>query len=171
MKPLLLKTIAAGLLSAFPLNAAITGQWDFNTGYDASIGQEIVPLDAGTEAGTEFGTTTSFGIPNIAGEVANVMKFDKPPEWGGYSVPTGAAGNGGGWFVNQFTIIMDVLFPEESSNKRRALVATDYVRDAQYTVQADNGIWAGGSSAGNIQPNTWYPRRFCGGPRRRTAGC
>ena len=138
--------------------AAITGQWDFNSGYEASIGQDFFPMDGITEGDTEFGSTTSFGIPDINGEPAQVMKFPKTPEeFGGYAFSTGAAANGGGSLVNQYTIVMDVLFPPESSDKRRGLVNIHGSGDAEFAVQAGNGLGVGsGSSDGVIQPNTWH---------------
>ena len=138
-------------------HAAITGQWDFNADYSPTIGQEMYPLDPDTGAATAFGTTTSFGIPNIAGAEARVMRFPKTPiDFGGYRVPSGAAPNGGGFAVNQYTIIMDVLFPAASSSKRRALIDTDYAQDAEFFVQANNGIGSGTVSDGTIQPDTWH---------------
>src|SRR6185369_9543675 len=98
----------AGLTTAG--NAAITGQWDFKAGnLAATIGTELAYLDALTQDGTVFGTTTALGIPNIAGQVTNVMGFPKlTDEFGGYYLPPGAVANGGGANINRYTVIMDV---------------------------------------------------------------
>src|SRR5688500_2646831 len=108
-------SIGVAALIAAPAGAAITGQWDFNTDLSATIGQPISYLDAETEAADAFGTTTSFGIADIASQPAAVLKFPQTLPFAGYAVPVGAAGNGGGSLVNQYTIIMDVLFPAASS--------------------------------------------------------
>ena len=155
------RQIALAFLCALLLSpaarAAITGQWNFDANLSASIGQPIYALDSDTDAGSSFGTTTSFGIPNIGGEVAKVMKFPKTvAASGGYGVPTGALPNGGGALVNVYTIIMDVLFPEASQNKRRSLADISLSGDAEYAIQADNGIGSGSSSDGKIVSNTWH---------------
>jgi hypothetical protein len=157
IKLITLTTLIVSLWTAGNSHGAITGQWDFNTDLAATIGLPITPLDTETEAGTAFGTTTSFGIPNIAGQEARVLKFPKTPEFGGYSVPVGAAPNGGGALVNQYTIIMDVLFPADAHGKRRALIQTDLGGDADYAIQAENGIGAGATTSdGAIKSNTWH---------------
>src|SRR5687768_5824578 len=104
MKHFLRYALAVGASALFlaPAGAAITGQWDFNTDLSATIGQPITYLDGETPGATAFGTTTSFGVADIAGTAAQVMKFPKTIPGGGYAVPVGAAGNGGGTFVNQY---------------------------------------------------------------------
>ncbi len=62
---------------------------------------------------TSFGTTTSFGIPDIGGKPARVLKYtrdeDPPAPVGprGYLCAHGLIPNGGGTKVNQFTMILD----------------------------------------------------------------
>jgi len=142
-------------------HAAITGQWDFKAGnLKATIGQDLSYLDSDTQARTLFGTTTSFSIPGIAGVSTNVMEFPKAiSELGGYFAIAGAAPNGGGASVNQYTIIMDVLFPTNSSGAIRALVLTD--QGGEFFVDANNGLdFAGGFSAGSLTPNVWHRVAF-----------
>jgi hypothetical protein len=108
--------------------ATITGQWDFKTGnYSATIGQPMFPLDTPTANGTQFGSTTTFGISSIGGVPTNVMQFPKAPDgFGGYSVPVGASANGGGNYVNQYTVILDVLFTNApAAGKTFTLFHTD----------------------------------------------
>ena len=61
----------------------VTGQWDFDFGsLAATVGNPLQYLNPGYDNGgtgsnpnqTSFGTTTSFGIPDINGQVANVIK-------------------------------------------------------------------------------------------------
>src|SRR5436190_22570924 len=80
-----------------PAKAATTGQWDFDTGdLSATIGLDLGFRDSDTQAATQFGTTTTFGIANISGEVAKVMKFPKSITInGGYAFYPGATANGG----------------------------------------------------------------------------
>ena len=151
----------ASLSFAASSNGAITGQWDFNTDLSATIGQPIYVLDSETDAAKAFGTTTSFGIPGIGGQEARVMKFPKTPaEFGGFGVQPSAVGNGGGFGVNQYTVIMDVFFPTNSSGKRRALINTDLTGDAEFFIQANNGIGAGSASDGQVTAGTWHRIAF-----------
>lgn len=144
----------AGL--ALSANAAITGQWDFKGSLAATIGQDLIPLDTSTQSGTRFGSTTSFGIAPIGGVPTNVMGFPAATEsYSGYEALVGALGNNGGIFVNQYSIIIDVLFPASSSGKLRALFTSD--NGNEFYVDSNNAIgYTGGSSAGVLTPDTWH---------------
>ena len=161
----LLKMLPGIVLFVALANAegAITGQWNFDTSdLSADIGQPISIWDSDTQTGTAFGTTTGLGIPNIGGQEAKVMKFPKTVAGiSGYFVPTGAVANGGGSLVNQYTIIMDVLFPAASQDKRRALLEINGSGDSEFAVQADNGIGSGASTSdGHILASTWHRIAF-----------
>jgi len=146
-----------------PARAATTGQWDFDAGdLSATIGLDLGFRDGDTQSGTQFGTTTTFGIANINGEVAKVMKFPKTLTInGGYAFYPGANANGGGNLLNQYTIVMDVYFPSGSSGKNRALVQTDAGGNAEFFVNSGNGIGAdGGPFTGNVTPDEWHRLAF-----------
>ena len=140
------------------LPAAITGQWDFNSGnLSATIGSPLTFLDAATESGTEFNTTTAFGISNIGGQAASVMKFPKMANSAmGYLLTHGAAPNGGGGNVNQYTIIMDVYYPAASSSRWRSLTQTDNSGDGDFFLNPGNGVGISGSYAGNVTGDAWH---------------
>ncbi len=61
----------------------VTGQWDFDQGdLRATVGQDLQYGDATMPGQTSFGTTTSFGIPDLGGVPAKVMKYtrnESPP--------------------------------------------------------------------------------------------
>jgi len=142
---------------------AVTGQWDFENGdLRATIGQDMAFVDNETETGTQFGTTTALGIPDIGGTVAQVMKFPKTPPWtGGYSVPVGALPNGNGNYVNLYTIILDVYFPAASSGKVRSLIQTDTSGKGDLLVGANDGLGFEGSSFhGKVTADTWHRIAF-----------
>ncbi|BCW94738.1 MAG: hypothetical protein WHS44_09605 [Fimbriimonadales bacterium] len=94
------KLIASALLglTLISLHAQqIVGSWQFNGNFDAQIGAPIT--------GFGFG---DFETALINGQQAGVWAF----EAGAYLiVPNGACANGGGQLLNQYTLIMDVLFP------------------------------------------------------------
>ncbi len=108
------------IVPAGGVTVPITGQWDFDQGnLAATVGAPLAYLDgpAGlTAAGTQFGTTTSFGLPDIGGAPALVMRVPGDLDRNiGYLMPHGIAPNGGGTKVNQFTLIMDVYVADTGS--------------------------------------------------------
>src|SRR5262249_16923136 len=108
-----------------------------------------------------FGTTTSFGIPNINGQAAKVMTFPACASSEGFFMSPGAAPNGGGHFVNQYTLIMDVLIPSTSTGYG-AFLQTDSsnASDADLFVDPSNGIGVSGEYYGNLTPNVWHRLAF-----------
>src|SRR5436305_1929841 len=72
---------AAFVFAAASSQAAITGQWSFESGDvfgSAKVGQDIEYLEfQNTPFDTEFNTTTAFGIADIGGQSVPVMKFPK----------------------------------------------------------------------------------------------
>ena len=141
-----------------------TGQWDFDQGdLRATVGQDLEYGDGPTgrvQGHTSFGTTTSFGIPDIGGQPAKVMKYtrdefdpdatDKNPR--GYLAHHGLAANGGGAKVNEFTVILDMLNPDlHLGNGYNTVVKWEAVDD--FTVDGSISIKAndiGGDNTGGI---------------------
>ena len=155
--------MAAAVLSlATHSEASITGQWDFKAGnpgptIPATIGSDMYYWDGETQAATTFGTTTSFGIASIGGQATNVMHFPALPndQFGGFLAYSGAAGNGGGAYCNQYTVVLDVLYPAASSGKTRALFVTDL--GGEILLNANNTLGInGGTSGGSVTPDVWH---------------
>ena len=123
-----LKTLLATSLSLVclaSLRAEITGQWDFESDLSATVGNDLEyfdDVDSPTEQETKFGTTVDFGIPGIDGAVASVMKTAKNSSSMGYFIRPDLPGNGGGVLANQWSLVMDLLYPVESSGKTRAIL-------------------------------------------------
>jgi hypothetical protein len=154
----------------------VTGQWDFTAGnLAATCGQDLQYFDASVSANTTFGTTTSFGISDIAGQPANVMKLTptsgnsggsganpSTAAWGGYKMFHGASANGGGTNVNQYTLIFDVLYPSTSDNSWRAILQSDTnavtgANDSEYYINnAANGIGISGVYNGVVTASVWH---------------
>ena len=153
------------LVSATPLLAQTpVGQWDFNSSnLVATVGTDLAygPDGGVTQSGTQFGTTTSFGIPNINGSNAVVMLFPAATNGGGYMMSAPSNPNGGGTEVNVWTLIMDVLYPASSDNQIRPIIDTDgslFVAGPDFIVSASDGIGSppNGPYDGLIASNTWY---------------
>jgi hypothetical protein len=166
------KFLIPGVFTASVLFAstvlADVGQWDFNSGNlsqsaGATLGDLTYADGPGgtTSTRTSFGTTTTFGIPNINGSPATVMKFPGATNGMGYSMPTPNNGNGGGSIVNEWTMIMDVLYPAASDATIRPIIDTDgsfFVAGPDFVVDTSDGIGSppNGPYNGSVQPNTWY---------------
>ncbi len=150
------------VLTVNPAPAAfVTGQWDFNQGnLAASCGEPLQYFDATVQADTSFGTTTSFGISDIAGQPAKVMYFvPSVGSWGGYVMNHDIAPNGGGTNVNQYTVIMDLLCPAGSMNLYRALWQTDPSNtdgDADAFFNPGNGLGISQTYNGLLTGDEWH---------------
>jgi len=139
-----------------PLQAAVTGQWDFNSGnLSATVGTALA-YRGNTDASTAFTTAT------IGGQTAQVMSFPATTPTQGYIMTHSLAPNGGGAYVNQYTLIMDVMFPTASSGQWRALLQTnpDNSNDGELFVNPGNGIGISGEYQGTILANTWHRVAF-----------
>ncbi len=142
----------------------VTGQWDFLRGdLRATVGGDLQYVGDTTNL-------TSFPMMSINGAPTPVMAFGSNAPSQGFTMWHGAMPNGGGQFVNQYTLILDVMFPASSSGLWRALFQTDpfnhpgddaefYVGSASAT-PAPNGIGAEGQYNGTLAPDTWYRIAF-----------
>jgi hypothetical protein len=140
----------------------VIGQWDFNNlDLSATCGADLDYFDGNVSANTFFATADLFGISLIDGHDAIVMQFPGMVgglPTGGYKMRHGLSGTGGGTNVNQYTLIMDVLYPSISSNQRRTLLQTDPLNadDGEFRVNENNALGVSGSYHGQILPDTWY---------------
>jgi hypothetical protein len=160
-------TAWTGLALTCCAHAAVVGQWDFEQGnLSPTVGNAPIEYADGaggtTEQGTQFGTTTALGIPDIGGQPARVMRFDAFLKPAGYNLPTPLVANGGGSLVNQWTLIMDVLYPTGSDLKYRALIDTDSwnTADADFFVGPNNGVGISGQYDGKVTPDQWHRIAF-----------
>jgi hypothetical protein len=135
----------------------VKGQWDFNSGnLAATVGSDLRYFDSGVSNDTTFGTTTSFGLPDINGTPATVMHFfPSTIPWGGYQMFHGATPNGGGAFVNQYTLIYDLYFPVIGW---RSLLQTDLsnVSDGDLFINPSGGIGISGTYDGVVPAGEWH---------------
>ncbi|HUS35780.1 MAG TPA: hypothetical protein VM680_10560 [Verrucomicrobiae bacterium] len=108
---------AAGIPQTIPASTA-TGQWNFDfPDLKANIGKDLTYFDptfdgpaGSTDDKTTFGSTTDFGIADIEGSPAMVMRVPGTLDRRiGYVMNHLIAPNGGGTKVNQYTIIYDIF--------------------------------------------------------------
>jgi hypothetical protein len=155
--------LIASLLLAAPVQADVIGQWNFTQGnLSATVGSPLLYLDfefGETATQTQFGTTTSLGLPDIDGEPASVMFYPSNSISMGYLMPVASAANGTGFLVNDWTMILDLLFPPESAASWRALIETDarlINPDADMFINPAGGLGVSGQYDGQILANTWH---------------
>lgn len=161
----------SGALAALLVSTAaadqVTGQWDFENpldGFAATVGQPgsiwLRVFDAPTdvETVTEFGTCTSFGIPLLSGGDSGVMKLPKLDQFMGLKMFTNASANGGGVYVNQYSLIVDQLYPTSSSSTWRSFLNTNEcnTNDQDLAINPSNGIGISGVYEGAILADTWH---------------
>jgi hypothetical protein len=147
----------AAVLTVINPPVFVTGQWDFNSGnLAATVGQDLQYFDTAVAGDTTFGTTTSFGISDINGVPANVMHFSPAIfPWGGYKAFHGAAPNGGGAYVNQYTLVYDLYYP---ASAWRSLWQTDLtdLNDGDLFINATDGLGIGGVYDGVVGAGAWH---------------
>ncbi|MEO6182644.1 MAG: immunoglobulin domain-containing protein, partial [Verrucomicrobiota bacterium] len=142
----------------------ITGQWDFDFGdLRPTVGADLEYL-------TDTATITAFPAMAINGQPAQVMGFGGNTINQGYFMRHGAKPNGGGQFVNQYTLLMDVMYPSSSSDQWRALFQTDPFNHegneadllvGNASVLPDpNGVGTEAQFNGTLTPDMWYRVAF-----------
>lgn len=154
----------AGLFAIHAQAQSPIAQWDFESGtLAATLGGDITYIDGVggvTEQGTAFGTTTSFGIPDVNGTPAKVMKIFAGADLSqGYYIPIEAQASDGGSLLNSYSLVMDLLYPSTSDAKWRTLLDADngaLEADGEFFINPANGLGVNGNYSGNVAANTWY---------------
>jgi YVTN family beta-propeller protein/autotransporter-associated beta strand protein len=153
---------AAARLSVYEL--AVTGQWDFSSGdLRPTVGRELEYV--GNSA-----NLIEYPEVQIQGRPVRVMYFGAMGPGQGLYARHGVRPNGGGHLVNQYTIVMDVMYPQSSTDHWRALFQSDpfnragndaefYVGDA-FAAPDPNGIGGGGLFHHGLTPGAWHRVAF-----------
>jgi predicted phosphodiesterase len=133
------------------LNQSGIAQWEFNGSLaSATGGSNLVAGFAApaTAPGVAFTTTT------IAGQTAQVASFTRGTF---FRMTHGLGVNGGGAFLNRYTVVMDVMFPTRPTGWA-ALWQTGpaNANDADWFINPQGGIGIGGNYGGTLADGTWY---------------
>jgi hypothetical protein len=138
----------------------VSGQWDFEAGnLAATIGTDLVG-----RPDTEFVTLYETAI--LDDGVANVMRFNYPATEAeriplGYLLPHGILPNAGGEKVNQYTVIMDVMFPASSGGFRSLFqTETNNATDGDVFLNGGNGLGISSQYQGNATADTFHRIAF-----------
>ena len=154
-------------------------EWNFANGNLApALGNGVLEYADGATTSnlTVFGTTDGTLIPHIGGKPAKYLRAPAFTGFGnGYTVTfTDSPPNGGGAYINQYTMIFDLLLPAPINwfpffNTSPSNASGN---DADFYVAPDGslGIYAIGYSApGTISANTWYRITFAADLAANTA--
>jgi hypothetical protein len=139
------------LLSAAVVRADVvpTSLWELNGDLDSSIGT------AGS-LGVTGGWTASYqATDGSAGSEVLVVPAFSSSQWLAAGTE-GMAANGGGSYVNNYTILMDVKFDAISGYQSLYQTNTGNSNDGDSFVNGSGGIGISSDYAGSLQADTWY---------------
>jgi hypothetical protein len=150
------------------LTSAAVYEWDFANGdLTPALGNGVLAYADGTVTSnlTTFGTTDGTSVPHIGGKPAKYLHAPAFTGSGnGYHVSFNSSGpNGGGSYINQFTMIFDVLIPGEVNWFAFFNTNPANANDADFYLNSSGalGISAiGYSASGIIAANTWQRIAF-----------
>ncbi|MDB6069147.1 MAG: hypothetical protein JWL81_318, partial [Verrucomicrobiales bacterium] len=138
-------------------------EWEFDGALTSSLGNGGLAFadGANTEALCSFETTDDVNVPNIAGTSAGYLRlpgFTDPLHGLALSL-TGIPANGGGNFINRYSLVFDINLPSPGSWFCFFNTDANNGNDGDFFLNSGRalGIGALGYSAGNvIQPGAWH---------------
>ena len=137
--------------------------WDFDGDLLAQNGDEIQLTFDGLLDDITYGNSTSLGLPQINGVDVTAMGFPKFLEFEGFwmSIPdviNGAVVDGiDPTSLNDYTFIADILYPTDSSGKKRGVLDTSSsYEDPEFFINGSNNLVVSGTSGGSLQPDSWH---------------
>lgn len=154
-----------------PVSPGIPTVWNFDDPQNplaASIGPAVLKYRDPANTGwgprlTRFAKANALGLPPVGGGDAYVMEFPATDKDQGYTITHNSLPNGVfAWdgYVSNYTLIMDVLWPRESSAKYRSFYQTDAENADDSEMFAQNkvggGIGVGASYNGSLTPGAWH---------------
>ncbi len=173
-----LVAIAAGLALVAGRAAAVEVGWTFtNASLTPKFNDHTTSMTfvggAATSGVVTFDTVSNFGLPAMAAGDPTVMKFPAFSDSQGLALYNLGPANGGGAYINEYTMAWDILIPNVSANwfafyNTNASNTNDadfYVlpqpADPTYPAEGtygpdDFGIGTYGQFHGHINSNTWY---------------
>ncbi len=139
-------------MTAWPAMAQVS-QWDFNGSLASSTtGDALTPGAAppATTPGITYTTAT------IGPGTAQVAQFTRGTFFqAAHNLPA----NGGGSYVNQYSLIMDVMFPNTATSGWAGLYQTNpaNTNDGDWFIRySDHGIGISGNYGGYVADNVWH---------------
>ncbi len=141
------------LWCAAPLVGADYARWELNGSFDAAAGGTALGAEA---AAPEGAPVTAFETGDINGASAQVVRFTRGTF---FRMTHGLGTNGGGAYLNNYTLIMDIMFPDRTpSGGWTSLFQTSESNsnDGDWFIRADGGIGISSKYAGNASDGVWH---------------
>jgi len=143
------------------------GNWRFKTGLNNAVGlgSQLRLTNYENPLPTEnpvFGTCSNFGIAALTSANDSVMFVPKQGVDGGLFVYSNSIVESYGIEDEDFTVIMDVLFPAASLNSWISIFQTSTINinDAELFINPSNQLGISGEYFGEILPDRWYRIAF-----------
>ena len=133
-------------------NTTVLGQWDFNSA-------DLTTATTGSALQFVGGLQGTFETNQINGRPAGVMLLGAPASASQMLLaPFNPVANGGGTNLNQYTLIMDVMWPGQSDATWRALfnASTNNADDGEIFVNPDNQLGIYNDYALSLPANQWH---------------
>lgn len=138
-------------------------QFDFNGNLGATTGAATLGFrnGAATSDVVSFGTAGSMGLPALAGGDAAVLSFPGFAADQGFELEPASSANGGGDYINQYTLVYDLLVPASSAGWF-AFFNTNYSNsnDSDAFINGAGGIGISGVYEGTVTLDEWHRIAF-----------
>lgn len=125
-------------------------QWDFNGSLASAVGGSNLVAGFAAPAvapGVTFSTAT------IGGQTAQVVSFTRGTF---FRMAHGLGVNGGGAFLNRYSLIMDVMFPSRPTGWAALWqTSTANANDGDWFINPAGGIGISNNYGGNVPDGTW----------------
>jgi hypothetical protein len=145
--------LAAITLDPLLLRAETVVQWDFNGSLDATTASSALVEGRAAPAAVPSVAFEEVSGPQGTAEVAHFSRGTL------FRARPGLSPNGGGRLLNQYTLILDVMFPDRSpSGGWAALFQTSTANDndGDWFVNPSSGIGISGSYQGYVIAGEWH---------------
>ncbi|MBN1855116.1 MAG: PEP-CTERM sorting domain-containing protein [Pirellulales bacterium] len=150
---LVFSALILGVLVAGPMPVfAATTVWNFTGG-------SFTPEPGGVGVMSFYNDDSSFGTfttDTIGGSATSVIEFVAASPTQGLQVTHNTPPNGGGAYVNKYTLIMDIMFPSVGTWAGLLQTNMGNANDGDWFVNPGNGIGIGGDYDGTIVAGTWH---------------
>ena len=105
-----------GVFLIVAASRAELSQFDFNSDLTATLGPATLDYAGTTSSVVTLGTVSSFGLPALPGGDSGVMSFPAFASDQGLLLDPASSANGGGNYINQYTLVFDILVPDVSAS-------------------------------------------------------
>src|SRR6185503_20272162 len=160
--------VVTGDVWSFTTSALKIYEWNFANGDLApALGNGVLSYADGTVTSnlTSFGISDGTTVPHMAGYPTRYLRAPAfTSAANGYHVTlTGSGSNGSGVYINQFTIILDVLIPGPLGRTPLFNTNPQNANDADFFVEANGRLGTSGigySAPGIVSSNAWQRLAF-----------